>query len=49
MNNDLYIVIKSLPQPDRGEGASEKQRVFGNGHSEEGLIANMRGDEQEPS
>lgn len=35
MNNDKYIVIKSLPQPDGGEGASEWQGASGNGRSEE--------------
>ena len=35
MNNDKYIVIKSLPQPDGGEGASEWQGSSGNGRAEE--------------
>lgn len=35
MNNDQCIVIKSLPQPDGGEGASEWQGMRGNVHSEE--------------
>lgn len=40
MNNDLYIVIKSLPQPDRGEGASEWQGLHSNGFTEESYKVN---------
>ena len=43
MNNDKYIVIKSLPQPDRGEGASERQGVYGDVHLEEGLVSENAG------
>ena len=35
MNNNQYIVIKSLPQPDRGEGDSDWQGMDGNVHAEE--------------
>lgn len=48
MNNDKPIRIKSLLQPDGGEGASEPQGVASNGALEK-AVANMRGDEQEPS
>jgi hypothetical protein len=47
MNNDNNIVIKSQGQPDGGEGHSAGQAVDGNVYGEEGLCANMRGDEQE--
>jgi len=49
MNNDINIVIKSQGQPDGGEGHSAGQTVRGNAYGEEGLIANVRGDGQEPS
>ena len=49
MNNDINIVIKSQGQPDGGEGHSEWQAVHGNVYGEEGLIANVRGDAQEPN
>ena len=49
MNNDINIVIKSQSQPDEGEGYSAGQAVHGNVYGEEGLCANMRGDEQKPS
>ena len=49
MNNDINIVIKSQAQPDGGEGHSAGQALAGNGNSEEGLSANVRGDEQKPS
>ena len=48
MNNDKPIRIKSLLQPDGGEGASEPQGVASNGALEK-AVAKMRGDEQEPS
>jgi hypothetical protein len=35
MNNNQNIIIKSLPQPDGGEGASEWQGMDGNVHAEE--------------
>jgi hypothetical protein len=47
MNNDKYIVIKSLPQPDGGEGDSEWQGAPGNGRSEESHSENA-GDAQVP-
>lgn len=49
MNNDINIVIKSQSQPDGGEGYSAGQAVHGNVYGEEGLSANMRGDEQKSS
>ncbi len=49
MNNDQCIVIKSRPQPDRGEGDSERQGTGSNVSAEESPLANMRGDEQKPS
>ena len=49
MNNDNNIVIKSQGQPDGGEGHSAGQAVHGNVYGEEGLSANVRGDEQKPS
>ena len=49
MNNDINIMIKSQGQPDGGEGHSAGQAVHGNVYGEEGLCANMRGDEQKPS
>lgn len=49
MNNDIDIVIKSQGQPDGGEGHSAGQAASGNGGGEEGLSANVRGDEQKPS
>ena len=49
MNNDKNIVIKSQSQPDEGEGYSAGQAVRGNTYGEEGLSANVRGDEQKPS
>jgi hypothetical protein len=49
MNNKINIVIKSQGQPDGGEGHSAGQAVHGNVYGEEGLCANMRGDEQKPS
>ena len=49
MNNKINIVIKSQGQPDGGEGHSAGQAIRGNAAGEEGLCANMRGDEQKPS
>ena len=49
MNNDKTIVIKSQTQPDGGEGYSAGQAVRGNAQGEEGLSANVRGDEQKSS
>jgi len=49
MNNDINIVIKSQGQPDGGEGHSAGQALAGNGCGEEGPVANVRGDAQEPS
>ena len=46
MDNDINIVIKSQSQPDGGEGYSAGQAIRGNAAGEEGLSANMRGDEQ---
>ena len=41
------LIIKSQGQPDGGEGHSAGQAIRGNAAGEEGLCANMRGDEQE--
>ena len=49
MNNDKTIAIKSQAQSDGGEGHSAGQAVRGNAYGEEGLGANVRGDEQKPS
>lgn len=49
MNNDKDISIKSQTQPDGGEGYSAGQATGGDTRSEEGLGANVRGDEQKPS
>ena len=43
------IKIKSLSQPNGGEGTSEGQVVVSNGAGEGSLIAKVRGYEQEPS
>ena len=49
MNNNINISIKSQSQPDGGEGYSAGQAIRGNATGGEGLSANVRGDEQEPS
>jgi hypothetical protein len=49
MNDDKTISIKSQAQPDGGEGHSAGQALAGDGNSEEGLSAKVRGDEQKPS
>ena len=49
MKDDKVVKIKSLPQPDGGEGASGRQGLGSNVGAEESCVAKARGNEQKPS
>ena len=49
MKDDKVVKIKSLPQPDGGEGASGRQGCGSDAVAEESCAAKARGNEQKPS